>query len=108
MKDKIKLFWRMVKFNWVFFLNRYFRKTKPQGVCLRCIKAGLMVRDLHWTNYRLFRSWAAPLCYSCWRGLSPEERLPYYQEAFKMWEKMGYAKKWGPWESIEKSVLKGK
>ncbi len=58
-----------------------------------------------------------PLCESCWKGLTPQDRLPYYRKLYDSWFKNmletlpdGTPYK-GPnmtWEEIEAAVLAGK
>jgi hypothetical protein len=107
MKHFIVLFWRKVKFN----VREYFRRRFDSGLMdipCECCEERISFNKMHWTRYRPFRSWVASLCGECWKLLSPKDRLLFYRETFKKWEKIGMAQIWGPWEMIERKVLRGK
>ena len=48
-----------------------------------------------------------PLCERCWRELSPQERLPYYDKLLRSWEQWGTVEQWKK-DAIRTAVLEGK
>ena len=64
------------------------RNPRGIGACGRC-KTGWDTADQdgvkgHATRY-CDGSSCFPLCETCWRDLTPEQRLPYYRELFETW-----------------------
>lgn len=69
--------------------------------CGRCGCAWRFVQE-HVTNYRLALG-CFPLCEWCWRRLTPQERLPYYQALWQRWD----GKDGKEWADIQSAVLQG-
>lgn len=44
-----------------------------------------------------------PLCKTCWSGLKPEERLPYYRDLWVDWNQ--WKRNYVPWEVMEAACL---
>lgn len=62
------------------------------GDCLRCGRPwrhGKVGVDPHCTHYD-GGSGCFPLCESCWAGLTPDERLPFYLDLIGRWASTGY------------------
>ncbi len=56
-----------------------------------------------------------PLCESCWKDMTPQERLPYYRKLYESWLRPVILPDGTPykgtnltWEEIEAAVLAGK
>jgi len=56
----------------------------------------------HITNYT-HSDGCFPLCESCWKDLTPEERLPFYRNLYTKWGTLSL-----DWKKIEAAVLDGK
>jgi hypothetical protein len=76
------------------------RLSPGYGHCHRCLTSWDYV-DGHVTTYQSGGG-CFVLCEKCWRGLTPEERLPFYRQLFDEWERNGTDVEW--WE-IEFAVL---
>jgi len=84
------------------------------GRCGRCNRSWKWVKG-HATNYTE-SSGCFPLCDSCWKALTPEQRLPFYRKLFdgNTASIRGYdggeylAHHLEEWPLIEKAVLEGK
>lgn len=82
-------------------------------VCSSCGRCGRpwTICEGHTTPYD--RSGGCfPLCEQCWRELTPEDRLPYYEELFKSWKAYGYPDHNGTpwpilWRQMSESVMEG-
>jgi hypothetical protein len=71
------------------------------GSCKRCGITWAFVHG-HITDYDLGDG-CFPLCESCWKDLTPEERLPFYRQMYDEWGTLS-----PDWEKIEAAVLDGK
>jgi len=56
------------------------------------------------------RSWGMfPLCEECWQKLTPQQRLPYYEEVWREWhDRWGDVRGVSEWDSLKAAVLRGK
>jgi len=45
-----------------------------------------------------------PLCEQCWEELTPEQRLPYYQQLYNEWKGEGYPIKYS-WGKLKTAIL---
>lgn len=76
------------------------------GGCYRCTTPWDCVRN-HTTTHRLGTGCFA-LCEKCWQGLTPEQRLPYYDQLINQWAATGYPESTDEIELIRMAVLEGK
>lgn len=79
------------------------------GYCYRCKRTWCFTKK-HITNYTKKKG-CFPLCESCWKVLTPSERIPYYRELWKEWERVNKRDneyELEEWEIIEKAVLEEK
>ncbi len=70
------------------------------GACHRCGVTWNCVGNHHSTWYTK-QSGCFPLCQWCWEQLTPEERLPFYQDYDPLPDR-------GDWEMIKAAVMEGK
>lgn len=101
---------------WVGYVLRYFSPT--YGWCGRCKWPWNVVKG-HTTWFGRGRG-CFPLCEGCWRGLTPEGRLPYYRGMWNCWRTGGrlvdgwdYAEELAvapdeEWWQIQAAVLAGR
>ncbi len=68
--------------------------------------AGFVGVDGHTTNIN-DHSGCFPLCEGCWKRLSPEERLPYYEALVADWGRQGSEISDEKIVAIREAVLKG-
>ena len=71
------------------------------GACGRC-KTNWQFADSHSTQYS-DSSGCFSLCERCWSDLTPETRLPYYEEMFRGWGETDASQ----WRQIRDAVLSG-
>lgn len=95
-------------------LAAFLRLLSPGWGCCHCCGMPWRFTEGHATNYSE-NSGCFPLCESCWKRLTPEERLPYYRKLLDIWingqELPGWPKEdyeRTRWPLIQKAVLEGK
>lgn len=80
------------------------------GYCHRCRRPWNCVEP-HATRYTDSKS-CFPLCESCWRALSPPDRLPYYASLWRVWmtpEGGGPdLHEPGDWDRLQRAVMAGR
>lgn len=64
--------------------------TPGHGSCFRCRTTWPFVEE-HSTYFAECEA-CFPLCVKCWTELTPETRLPYYEELIALWEQTGPVK----------------
>ena len=75
-------------------------------VCYKCKESS----KSHVTPYiksTSFEAGLSVLCEKCWGSLTPENRLPFYEELWKEWVKMDKDISHVKWEQIKKAVMDG-
>lgn len=69
--------------------QRWFDNTDPNTYdysrCMRCMDSWKFKKS-HATMHSDSRG-VSPLCADCWDGLTPEERLPFYEAIILVWER---------------------
>lgn len=102
------------------FLRRiagfFARLVSPMyGACGRCGMPWNMTKN-HVTSVTEICG-IFPLCESCWKDMTPQDRLPYYKKLYESWLKTApktlpdgtpYKETNVTWEEIETAVLAGK
>lgn len=83
-------------------LPRIMRCGRKNGGCLRCGDDDW--DNHHHTQFSPSRS-CAPLCESCWSGLTPTQRLVWYEVLLAWWEEDGCNQTDGP--MVRAAVLSG-
>jgi hypothetical protein len=62
--------------------------TRGYGACL-CCRDTWDWKDEHTTHYSEPGAWPSEACFAlceeCWAALTPEERLPYYDQLVEIW-----------------------
>ncbi len=92
------------------FVSRQF--DPGMGICGHCGCTWVFAK-FHNTPYEYGEdNTCSTLCEACWRDLTPEQRLPYYRDLYKRWQKWGYdthnSTPWEQvWEAMETAVLAG-
>lgn len=77
------------------------------GTCLCCGKPWGKVKK-HVTQHSEKEA-TFPLCENCWAGMSPKDRLPFYEALIIQWEQIdGYTITAAEREEIRAAVLAGK
>lgn len=76
------------------------------GWCYRCRTTWLYVNE-HATSYGDGSSACFPLCEKCWKELTPETRIPCYEQLFRDWE-CSQPMEPGRTDQIRAAVLAGK
>lgn len=86
------------------------RALKPlapgYSCCFRC-ETPWKFTDHHATPYGGGRA-CFPLCQECWSELTPEQRVPYYEQLLKWWHNMGPPVEGAMAEAIIGAALAGK
>lgn len=109
-KKRIALFFRSIA-------GFFARLISPRyGACLRCGMSWRVTKH-HSTNVTE-RSGMFSLCESCWKDLTPQDRLPYYRKLYESWllrtapptlpDGTPYHETNLTWEEIETAVLAGR
>jgi hypothetical protein len=77
------------------------------GWCLRCLTPWVFV-SYHATDFGHQGKGCLPLCQKCWDELTPEQRLPFYQELIELWHQAPCDLSFDDeWAQVKDAVLKG-
>ena len=82
------------------------RAVNPNGTCGRCQrpwKTGDRPGVRSHSTPTSLSGGCHPLCVTCWRELTPEQRLPYYRDLWHEWNE--YVSNDMPWEVMQAACL---